>query len=461
MRPRPKSLSASLRPFTAHREVIPVQCPICRSQETSWRNVDQYRLKPEGMALCETCGFISYPTRYKSKAEIIAYYRKEYRNPPQVGNIYTGERKIQYHGHFLAELFNRWRSEKRENILVTDVGSAFGLFLNWIRSQLPGSEVLGVELTTSFVRNAWHLFQVKSLPEFDDTRQYDLISSYKSLEHILDPDVELRRYITSLKEDGFLYLSVPIWFEQMKNFGQAGFDIEYYYSPNHINTWTRRHVEGLIRVSGGEVVKANDSFYEATYLIKRNDALLTADRTSLYEDPAKITEQLKAIFEASEAFQMGDYAKVLEIWPNCPSAWTAHYEMSRKALHERGFDFIYGEICEKSLAACNEDADLHFLAADICARYDQYERAIEHLNRANQLRPNMPNVFALLGSCFRALAKGAKDERVKVKFFEQARHSSKILGDIATQHKGEAMTWMMFDNANIPTPYEGESPCRS
>ena len=66
----------------------------------------------------------------------------------------------------------------------------------------------------------------------------------------------------------------------------------------------------------------------------------------------------------------------------------------------------------------------------------------------------MPNVFALLSNCYRALAKGAKDPATKVKFFQQARRCSEILGQIATEHKGEAMTWMMFDNSNIPTPWE-------
>lgn len=433
-----------------------MDCPICRNKETTWHNVDRFRLKPEGMSLCETCGFVSYPDRYKSKDEIIEYYKKEYREPPSVGNLYAAERKTQYHGHFLSELFQSWRQAGRKDILVTDIGSAFGHFLHWTRHQLPGAEVVGVELTTSFVRNAWHMFQVETIQDFDDTRKYDLISSYKSLEHILDPDVELRRYITSLKDDGYLYLSVPLWFEAMKNFGQGGFDLEYYYSPNHINTWTRKHFEGLIKACGGEIVKENRSYYETTYLIKRNDALMLADRTSLYEDKEAILSYLQRIFAAAEASQTGDYAKAIELWPNCPSAWTAHYEMNRKKLHEMGFDFIYGEICLKAIAACEDDADAHFFAADICARYDKYEKAIEHLNTANQLRPNMPHIFGLLSNCFRSLGKISKDEQVKIKFYEQSRQCSKILGEISTQNKGEAMTWVMFDNANIPTPFEGK-----
>lgn len=432
-----------------------MQCPVCRSPEPKWKNVDEFRLKPEGMSLCMGCGFISYPAKYRTKAEILAYYRKEYRAAPNVNGIYTGERKIHYHGHFLADLFAKWREEKRQAI-VADVGSAFGMFLNWVRHQLPGADVIGVELTTSYVRNAWHLFKVKTIEDFDDTRHYDLISSYKSLEHILDPDVELRRYIRSLKDDGYLYLGVPIWFEALRNFGSTGFDLEYYYSTNHINTWTRKHVEGLIKACGGEVVKENRTFYDTVYLIKRNDALIPEGRDHCKEDPGVILSHLKRAFEAGVAYQEGNYAKVIETWPNCPPAWNAHYEMNRKLLHEKGFEYIYGEIIENGLASTDEDAEVHCLAADICARYEQYERAIEHISRANELRPNQPAVFALLSNCYRSLSKSAKAPEAKVKFLEQAREAARLLGEIATQHKGEAMTWMMHDNAHIPTPWESE-----
>lgn len=428
-------------------------CPICRDTNATWQNVDAFRHKEEGMSLCGKCGFISYPSKYKSKAEIINYYKAEYRQPPNIGNIYTGERKIQFHAHFLNELIETWRKENKA-LVVTDVGSAFGLFLNWFKFQLPKSEVTGVELTTSYVRNAWHLFQIKSLETFDTSKTYDLIASYKSLEHILDPDIELQSYIDCLKDDGFLYISVPLWFDSLRNFGNSGFDLEYYYSPNHINTWTRKHFEGLLKACGGEVVKENHTYYDSTYLVKRNAALKTADRSAAFEDPEKIKDHLRRIFAASDAFQIGQYDKAIEAWPNFPIAWNSHYEHNRKQYHEQGFEKIYTDFCQKALAACNEDADIHFLIADICARYDKYEESIKHLNVTNKLRPNQPHVFSLLSNAFRSLGKAAKEPADKIKFFEQSRQCAKIMGEVASQCKGEAMTWMMYDNANIPTPFE-------
>lgn len=428
-------------------------CPVCRDPNGQWTNVDKYRLKPEEMCVCETCGFCSYPKRYKSKSEIVEYYKQEYRAAPNITAIYTGERKLQYHGHFLGEILAGWRESKKP-VLVTDIGSAAGIFLNWVKHQVPQAELMGVELTTSYVRNAWHLYGIRSYDEFDDTKKYDLISSYKSLEHILDPDVELARYIAALKDDGYLYLAVPLWFEALKNFGLGGFDIEYYYSPNHINTWTRKHVEGLIKVAGGEIVKENNTYYEATYLIRRNESLKTSDRSVCYEKPDHIKNCLRLVFEANEAWQTGDVKRALETWPNFPPLWSVYYEGNRAKFDELGFDGLYNEVCLKAIESCPDEADVHFLAADICARYEQYEKAIEHLKVANDLRPNLPNVFNLLMNCYRTLGKKAKDPKVKLKWWEQSRHAAKILGDISSQAKPEAITWIMFDNANIPTPWE-------
>lgn len=428
-----------------------MQCPICRTVEPKWKNVDNFRLKPEGMCLCEICGFITYPD--KKQKDLDQFYKKEYRTIPNVSIFFTGERKLQYHAHFLKETIDKWKANNRKGLVITDVGSAAGMFLDYLNKQgLDISDIHGVELTETYVRQAWWFFGIKSIPKFDDTKRYDLISSYKSLEHILDPDIELTKYVASLKDDGYLYFSVPLWFEAMTNFGGAGFDLEYYYSPNHCNTWTRKHVEGLIKIAGGRIVKENRTYYDTTYLIQKDTAI--TDRSCAFEDPKLILEHLEKTFAASEALQRGAYNEAIGIWPNCPIAWVTHYEMNRKALHDQGFEFIYNEICVKALDACKEDANLHYFAGDICYRYEQYEKALDHLNKANSLRPNMPQVFAMVHNCYLALSKLAKGQETKVKFLEQARKAAKVLGDVSMQNKNESINYVMHANAHIPTPFE-------
>lgn len=430
-------------------------CPMCRAETPKWENADKYRIKQEGMALCTECGFVSYPERYKTKAEIIKYYEKDYRSAPQVGNVYTGQRKLHYHSQFLQPVFKKWIEGGNKAPVVSDIGAAFGMFLGWVKDHFPDADINGVELTKSFVRNAWHEYGVKLDSDFDDTKKYDLISSYKSLEHILDPDIELSRYIDSLKDDGVLYLSVPIWFKAMVNFGSNKWDIEYYYHPNHINTWTQDQFEALIEVCGGEIVQRDYHIYESTYLIKRNESLKTKDRSSLKQDPNRIKEYMARVYAANEAFQMGKLDDAVKIWPNFPMAHIARYEHNRKIFHELGFDKIYNEPVAQALESCPDEASIEYLAADVCMRYNKYELALQHLDRCLQLRPHMPNVYSSISNCFRVLAERSVVEKEKIEFFKKSREAATHLKNTNLQYFAEATNWIMFDNSNIPTPFEG------
>jgi hypothetical protein len=77
--------------------------------DTKWPDEDE-KGKKIGMAMCNSCGMISYPSKYQSKEEIIAHYRKEYRKPPSVMNMFTGQRKNHFHMAFLKEYFD-WCSK--------------------------------------------------------------------------------------------------------------------------------------------------------------------------------------------------------------------------------------------------------------------------------------------------------------------------------------------------------------
>ena len=429
-------------------------CPMCRDEKATWENVDKYRIKPEGMAICSSCGFVSYPEKYKTKQEIIDYYKAEYRNPPQVNNLYTGQRKLHYHAAFLSSVMDEFKKKKIESPVVTDIGAAFGMFLKWFRDFFPKADVNGVELTESFVRNAWHLYNIKLTDDFDDSKKYDLISSYKSLEHILDPDIELTRYIDALKDDGYLYLSVPIWFRKLNNFGASGWDIEYYYSTNHINVWNLEQFKALVQVCGGKIVKEDHDIYETTYLIKRDTSLRTSDRSSLKQNVDKIKEDMNKIFTVNEAYETANYNEAIKIWPNFPHAHVARYENDRKKWNDLGFDVFYKEVIQRALKDCPNDSDIEYLAADVCMRYNQYEMAIDHLNRCHELRPNAPHVYISLGNIFRAMAKNAPDKETREKYIIEARKVSEMLKTTSAQHVAESTNNILNDNANLPTPFE-------
>ena len=440
-------------------ETASVPCPICRTHPT-WKNVDHFRTKPGGMALCTSCGFITYPDRIARKDEILKHYEEEYRKAPTVDNVFTGQRKNQYHGAFLASVFEKWKEEGNDTPVATDIGSAFGFFLQWLRAGFPRADLYGVELTKGFVRNAWHEFQIKSLPEFDASKKYDLISSYKSLEHIVDPDVELHRYIACLKDDGFLYLGVPIWFEVAKNFGMGNFTLDYYYDPAHINVWSRRHVEGLIKACGGEIVKENRTMYDTVYLIQKAATSLLApgsERQACYVDPLEVEKNMNALFVAHDCFEAQKVDEAIAAWPNYPQAWVTKYEMGRQYYHSLGLDGIMAELINPMIEACPGDADIHFVAGDIFLRYEAFDLALKNFDLANRLKPNQANVLMKTADCYRMVAKRSKDPNEKIELIKMARDATRLARNFDASVYREATTLIMQDNAYLPTPFEGKA----
>ena len=321
-----------------------MRCVIC--DHSNWENVDEFRLSKQGMSLCTTCGFVSYPEKHKKKEDVIEHYRHTYRAAPGVDNLYTGSRKLHYHAEFLEEIIKKWSEEGKTDPVVSDVGAAYGLYLQWFKQlrhpennkQLfPDADLNGVELTLTYRRNAWHEFGLDLKEDFDDSKKYDLITSYKVAEHMYDIDVELKRYYEALNDDGKLYISVPTWFRILHNFGvESSFDIEYYYSTDHCNVWHERHFRHLLQKCGFAIEKEDHAIYDAAYICRKlkegekveEVKLLTVDQ---------IRANLAAVKEASDLLTAQKFADALNVYPNFPMAWRAHYEMNRNQFHQKGF----------------------------------------------------------------------------------------------------------------------------
>lgn len=427
-----------------------IQCVICGGND--WKNVDEFRIKASGMCLCMKCGFVTYPEKISKTEDLKEFYRNEYRDPPSVSNVYSGQRKLHYHHEFLTPLFDRWKQEGFINPNILEVGAAFGMFLSWVKKEFPQSQISGTELTTTFRRNAYHEYGIILTEEIDTSKKYDLLVSYKVAEHIPFIDAELIKYKNLLTEKGLLYISVPCWFDTLSNFGLSGFDIEYYYHPNHINVWTRKLFETLLKKAGFEVIQQDHAMYDSTYLCKVNNDLQAV--APEYEDPNHILECLDKIKKASVAFQSHQFDEACSIWPKFPDAQTARYEVMRQKLHALGFSGIQEQFIKPMLEACPDNYTTMLFAGDISMRYDEWHTAIDYFQKAVKLKPRDPAALMALGNCFRHIANKSKDPKEKLHFFVEAREITKFLKTVSFQHSHEAMTWIFNDNARIPMPNE-------
>ena len=427
-----------------------MRCIICDSNE--WTNVDEYRFKPSGMSMCNNCSMVSYPNLWKTEEEIKAHYRKDYRNPPTSGNLYSGQRKLHFHNVFLAPLFEQWKKEGRKEPEVGEIGAAYGMVLAWVRDMYPGAKVSGTELTTSFRNNAYHEYGIRLTEDFDFSKKYDLIMSYKVAEHQLDVDKMLSKYKACLKPNGLIYISVPCWFNQMYNFGIGGFDLEYYYSTDHINVWTRKLFESLLKKVGLEIIREDHVIYDSTYLVKACDPkeLTKEDCESVNE----IKNKMKRIKEAFIAFNENRFEDAINIYPNYPQAHISRVEFTRKAAFDKGWDWIKEHIINKMFIECSESAELYVAATDLAMRAQKFDEAIRFAELGLKAKPNNPVNIGQLINIMREIAIRSETEEKKIHYFEQARQIARHLREVSLQNARESVDFIYLFNSHLPIPEE-------
>lgn len=422
-----------------------MRCSNCG--EDKWENVDFARIKPAGMHVCQECGFISYPEKWKTKEEIFAHYRSAYRQPPTANNIFSGERKNHFHHVFLLDLFNKWKADGLENPKICEIGAAMGYTLHWIKTLFPKAEIHGTELTTSFRRNAFHEFGINLTEDIDTTKKYDLIISYKVLEHQLDPDLELKRYTDCLTPDGLFYISVPTWFNSLQNFGMDGFDLEYYFDPNHINVWTIETFENILARAGFEIIKSDQVIYSSTYLCKANPELT---KTAVHkESPDNIKNYLTKIRDAYMATTRNEFEEAIKLWPDYPQAHISAAEMTRKKIAEKGWPWFKENVIEKAIQSCPTSAAILISATDFAMRSDAFDDAIKYCEMALKAKPENPVSLHQMANLMRELAIRSKNPKEQVHYFVQAREVARHLRNVSTQHFKEATDLAFLFNAHL------------
>jgi 2-polyprenyl-3-methyl-5-hydroxy-6-metoxy-1,4-benzoquinol methylase len=395
--------------------------------------------------MCEHCGFFTYPDRVKSEEEILAYYRTNYRPGPQANNLFTGERKLQYHQHFLGPLFEEWKKAGKNEPVIGEVGAAYGLFLNWCKQAFPKATIHGTELTETYRRVAFHEFGLRLEEEFDYTKKYDLIASYHVLEHQANPDVMLKKYADCLKDDGIFYLSCPVWFRDANNGGTGGFDIEAYWAEDHINGWAEEHLEYIIARSGLEVVHKNDDVYGNTYILKKSNGKAVMQPKF---DANKYLEIASKMFKVWQCLQENDSATAIELWKNCPAAWVHHYEFNRNKFHNHQEELE--KFLQQAIESCPNSHDALSLVGDIKVRYERYDEAIEYLNRSLKKKPGNPTTLMSIANCFRMKALKEKDNGKKVEYLKQSINILRYVMNISTECLPQAISWAYNDEALIP-----------
>ena len=284
-------------------------CPICNS--SAWKNLDYLRDhqywydkdlrdidEPVGMKICLECGFVTYD--YIELDKLQAHYDRE-RPVMNAGNITTCNRKNQYHKAFIGDIL----AKLDESANILDVGCAQGSFLNMLKSEYGFMNVSGTEWSKAFANFGKYEYGLNITQEIDLAKKYDLISYYHVLEHVQWPDKELSKIRDILTDDGYLYIAVPLYLEQLEeSSGSLTTDFENLYHLNHVNVFSKQALKNLLLKFGFSIIKENDTLYGYAVLCKNG---LFQNLEFIKEDAAAVDYKLLCHQKACAA--LSDYIR--------------------------------------------------------------------------------------------------------------------------------------------------------
>jgi 2-polyprenyl-3-methyl-5-hydroxy-6-metoxy-1,4-benzoquinol methylase len=235
----------SLVPDPVGRE----RCPLCQSAtaEAGARHV----INGIRIVNCGTCGFMFaqdvQPADDVDRFYVEGYHDKRHRDGQRV-NATVNTR--------LLSLFNP--SLKGKSLL--DIGSGYGLFLHALRDS-GARRLVGVELSRAQRNNSISVLNVETyghLADLSDEDQFDIITSFEVIEHILEPSALISTALSRLKAGGSLIIGTDNFDSDVV--GVLGDQFPKWIPHEHVSFFAPRTLEALLNRTGQLNVAGARSF---------------------------------------------------------------------------------------------------------------------------------------------------------------------------------------------------------
>ena len=224
---------------------------------------------------CNQCGFVY--TNPRPKAEFIDKFYPDdagYLTPKKVIPYTVKERKVlniyfNYQKSYLLNKLLFWpfyavtiRKLKIRSVPtwvnkgeILDIGASYGDYMFKVKQ--IGWKAKGIELNSKSVRHATEQLKLDVenilIEDFSSETKFDVVNMGMVMEHILEPNIVVKKVESLLKPNGTFIFSIP-------NYGGIESKIfgKYWYSlhlPMHINHFTPRTVKYLLKKNGFSKVK--------------------------------------------------------------------------------------------------------------------------------------------------------------------------------------------------------------
>lgn len=342
-------------------------CPICDASE--WESMDHIRdadtwrkqdiIGPAdavGFKVCKGCGFATYD--YQDDVELKRRYALN-RVAIGIPNLVTQNRKLEYHREMLKDIFPTMKGG------FLDYGCSIGSLVVYAESY--GIKSLGIELNDVDRKIATGYTGIDAVESKDGiTDKFGGIAFFHVLEHLQNPDRELQWAVEHLRDDGFIYVAVPVYDETIEEAsGGVCADFEQWYHLNHVNCFTYTSAQRLYSKCGLVIEKENRTAYGYAVILRKGTAPEVPP-----EDYREVMHRLEQQKKAIDLLAAGKHQEAVDVWPRFPDAWV-HLSMKQ----ENYFDFKSNiETLRKGIEACGEHPRLLEQLASVYLQWDEAKK---------------------------------------------------------------------------------------
>jgi len=209
---------------------------------------------------CKKCGF-TYASNIPSQENYEEFYKKStkysLREAKDKIPLVAEESNKYYYSLINSYIGNTNLKRKWKKLRILDIGCGSGYLLNNFKKN-GYLNLLGIDPAPSCRVLARRLFdvEVKTFPisKFEDKKKFDLIIATGVLEHLEDLNKNLLKIVQLLKDDGYLFISVP----DANHFGRVLREPFLEFSLEHINYFTRKSLFNLL-----QKYNLNNIYYES------------------------------------------------------------------------------------------------------------------------------------------------------------------------------------------------------
>lgn len=430
------------------------KCIICTG--SNWIDVDYIRQQPKKMIVCEQCGFITF-NRFTDNEEYEAYYERDYRpSTVNISNLVTTNRKLGYHETFIGEYL-----KENKDLSICDIGAGIGYVLRWARDKYGHKNVTGVELDLHMRRYAQNAFDVTLTKHFDTAKKYDLVCMYHTIEHLPDPVKTLNEIKACLNPGGRLYISSPVWMEEMLNFGGMPFStFDEHFHENHINAWSKKHFQYFLDKHGWKITKENHKLYGYTILCEPTTATATiCNRLDISHDDhigKEVEYQLQTMQKAATAYTKGNFREAIRLYPKFVDAYLSQVGKDNKDFN------MQLKLCDAGKHVCPNTVLFNAQKGMLYYQREMFREAEKELHEALKYKPCDDNIILRLALIAMGQGetllntKGKENEGKKI--LQQACKMFDNIMQINPKNFGQCFDYIGYILSKIPLENEEQPP---